>query len=296
MPARRTIPAAPVRRLLFAIDPAQRPEDVIDGAIAVCRYFRTQLELLHAHISPREMMAESAHGIPETAMRPVLEAAERHVAQQADAVRSAVARVCRRRRIAFVDSGAAAPSGCAVIWHEEEGLRSTSVALRGRLADLILAAQPSEQSMPSASLDAALRETGRAVIVLPRPSAAFDPSVAVIAWNGSREAARAVTAALPLLHRANAVHVVATGRYMRDFPSAQDLVAYLARHEIDARARRIDASDDAAAGAILTAADGLGAGLIVMGAYSRTRLSEVILGGVTRRVLLRSPVPVLMAH
>ncbi len=150
--------------------------------------------------------------------------------------------------------------------------------------------------MPSASLDAALRETGRAVIVLPRPSTAFDPSVVVIAWNGSREAARAVTAALPLLHRANAVHVVATRRYMRDFPAAQDLVDYLARHGIDAQARRIDASDDAAARAILGAADGLGAGLIVMGAYSRTRLSEVILGGVTRRVLLRSPVPVLMAH
>jgi nucleotide-binding universal stress UspA family protein len=124
----------------------------------------------------------------------------------------------------------------------------------------------------------------------------IDPlAAAIIAWNGSFEAANAARAAIGLLAFAREVRVV---RYTEDkqtlFPDT-GLIEYLSRHaihaELDVRAARLDFADD-----LIEYANLYGASYIVMGGYSHSRASELVFGGVTRALLHDCPIPLLMSH
>ena len=122
----------------------------------------------------------------------------------------------------------------------------------------------------------------------------------LVAWNGSREAGRAVEEALPLMRASSAVTVllVDPDDEFADVEFAQDLVAHLGRHGLNARTQviRRELATLAVSDTILTQVAELDADLLVMGAYSHSRFREIILGGVTRDILRDMNVPVLMAH
>lgn len=117
---------------------------------------------------------------------------------------------------------------------------------------------------------------------------------AMVAWDGGIEAAHALRAALPLLVRASAVHLVAVEEKPDALP-AIEAAAYLSRHGIHAEAHAIPASGPIAATLVDTARR-LGAKLIVMGLFGRSRLRELLLGGVSRAMLDNSTLPLLLAH
>jgi len=121
-----------------------------------------------------------------------------------------------------------------------------------------------------------------------------------LAWNGSLEATRAIHAALPFLAHAREVVVVdgaspPAGDYGEVAPCF-DPIAYLTQHDIIARRRRIHVSSQEAGDALLHEAERMNSGLLVMGAYGRSRLRERVLGGATRRILEKTTLPVLMQH
>jgi nucleotide-binding universal stress UspA family protein len=122
----------------------------------------------------------------------------------------------------------------------------------------------------------------------------------LVAWKEARESARAVADALPFLSRANAVRVVSVSTdrddTVREALADKDIAAWLARHGVEATVRHQVADDVDAGNLLLSRSADFGADLIVMGAYSRPRLSEVVLGGVTRLMLQSMTVPVLMSH
>jgi len=133
-----------------------------------------------------------------------------------------------------------------------------------------------------------------------RPPA--DPTAAaVIAWDGSYEAANAVRGAVPLLKLASAVHVVQVTEDKDDaFPRTQ-LLEYLSRHGIHAE-MSVERNDgkrpphDFVSGALMARAQAVNAAYIVMGGYSHSRVGEYLFGGVTRTMLAASPVPILISH
>jgi len=120
---------------------------------------------------------------------------------------------------------------------------------------------------------------------------------AVLGWNGSREAARALADAMLILETHTRVSVVMVGEH----PSFErrfdlDIQTHLERHGVRAESVTID-QDAADPGLdLLNYAEKSGAGLLVMGAYSHSRIREDVLGGATRSVLKRMTIPVLMAH
>lgn len=122
----------------------------------------------------------------------------------------------------------------------------------------------------------------------------------LVAWDGSREATRAVHDALPLLTGAASVIVLCVNpqrtaaRYEAE-PGA-DIALHLARHDVRTEVQQASADDGAEGEAILSAALDSGANLIVAGAYAHSRIRELVLGGVTRTLLRSTTVPVLMAH
>ncbi len=124
-------------------------------------------------------------------------------------------------------------------------------------------------------------------------------STAVVAWNGSREAARAAFDALPLLRTASRVEVVTAGRDedAQALPLAgEEIAAALSRHGVKCEVAALTRGGESDGASLLARVNQAKAGLLVMGAYGRHRLSELVLGGVTQHVLAASPVPVLLSH
>ena len=140
---------------------------------------------------------------------------------------------------------------------------------------------------------------GRPVLVVPRYGT-FDTvgERVLVAWNGSREATRAVHDALPILELATTVTVLSidperdTGERL---PSA-DIALHLARHGVAAEGMSTLGLDISVGDLLLSRAADLGADLIVMGAYGHSRVREIVLGGATRTILQHMTVPVLMSH
>ncbi len=185
-------------------------------------------------------------------------------------------------------------------WRKAIGDPATVLALHGRYADLVIVGQ-TDPNTPQGEIgtlpDNLVLEAGRPVLVVPYigPGETIGTRV-MVAWNGSREAARAVADAMPILERAKKVEVlVAEPVSIGDLPGA-DIARHLARHGIRVEASRtipdvIDVGDT-----LLNNVSDFGADLLVMGAYGHSRMREIVLGGATRHILQHMTVPVLMSH
>lgn len=184
-------------------------------------------------------------------------------------------------------------------WSAVKGLSRDVLPLRSRYADLTVLTQidSRRESSESDRIAEFVLESGRPALVIPYIGAPDHIGRTVlIAWNGSREAARAVADAMPLLERADSVEVLAVEpRGIGDSPGA-DIARHLAGHGVKAEARAISGIEVNTGDAILNRAADTGADLIVMGAYGHSRIRELVIGGVTRHIMEHMTVPVLFSH
>lgn len=133
------------------------------------------------------------------------------------------------------------------------------------------------------------------VLALPQGTKLLDFDAPVtVAWNGSTEAAHALRAAIPLA-KGRPVTLVAIGDDTGGFP-ATDALRYLSRHDIHAELSIVERGVETIEERLATEAQAMDAGLLVMGAFGRSRLRETIFGGVTQYLLTKSRVPLLLAH
>lgn len=193
-------------------------------------------------------------------------------------------------------------AGLSAEWRLAEGRAEQAVPLHARYADLVLLGQPDpDEEIPDRTEDLAATvalKAGRPVLVVPYTET-FPKSFhrVLVAWNGSREAARAVADALPFLKASEETQVLSVNpkEAERHIPGA-DVAAYLARHGVRAEARQAHADDIDVASILLARAADWSAELIVMGAYGHSRLGEMVFGGVTRSLLKTMVAPVLLSH
>lgn len=178
------------------------------------------------------------------------------------------------------------------------------VIAQGRAADLIIVSATNPDEVTGVERDfveQVMMGAGRPVLVLPfTGEAKIDLNEVVLGWDGGREAARAAFDAMPILKQAKRVRVVRADPQkdpaLRGAVPGADLAETLARHGVAAEAMGYPTDGMDAGQALLRCADDAGAGLIVMGAYAHSRLTEFIFGGATRFVLTRMNRPVLMSH
>jgi len=174
----------------------------------------------------------------------------------------------------------------------------------GRIArrfdlSVVKQADPDSTGPDDLVIEAALLESGRPVLVVPYiHKGGLTLERAMVGWDGSRSAARAVADALPILARAKSVEIVmVTGE--RDHSGeieGADIAQHLARHGLKVEIKRIALGDVRVADAILSHAADAAADFLVMGGYDHSRLREMVLGGVTRSILASMTVPTLMSH
>ena len=148
-------------------------------------------------------------------------------------------------------------------------------------------------------IEAALFESGRPVVVVPYiQKEGLKLHRALVCWDGSRSAARAIADSLPFLERGKFIEIVmvAGGSGKTDELPGVDLGEHLARHDLKVEVKRLVAADIDVSNVVLSYAADCGADFIVMGGYGHSRLREFVLGGATRGILQSMTVPVLMAH
>lgn len=172
--------------------------------------------------------------------------------------------------------------------------------LRARIADLVVMGRPVRDPHASVRLAEVLALGGGApLLVIPEgaaPPTAFDR--VVLAWNGSREAKRALDDGLPFLQRAAAVEVVIVDEPHRLAAELQvdGLLDHLALHGVTGRLARVESGSSPVAETLVQHCADIGADLMIMGAYGRSRAAETILGGVTRTLFAHPPLPLLASR
>src|SRR5580704_781515 len=224
----------------------------------------------------------------------------------ADMVRQAeeLFRAFMERRNVPQQSGEAAPSPATAAsavtraWNADAPSGHDFVGSYGRVFDIIVLARPGEewQSPSMVTLESALFESGRPVLIAPPASPRSLGRNVLIAWNASTEQGRATAFAMPLLRLAERVTVVTVEGVTVAGPTGAEMARTLKINGIAAEPITLAAGKRTAGETILAKADELGCDLIVKGAYTQSRLRQMIFGGTTRHILAHAKLPVLMAH
>jgi nucleotide-binding universal stress UspA family protein len=190
--------------------------------------------------------------------------------------------------------------GSAFEWREIEGDAVSTMLLNSRYVDLVVSSQgrAEDEGYDDYLTEGLIMGAGRPILVV--PSYGRFPVVGervLIAWNRTREAARAVHDALPILSRAKSVRIMEVNPDRGDTHVAgADIALHLARHGVKAEAGSTTAEDIKTGDVLLSRAADLGADLLVMGAYGHSRLREYALSGVTLHIMRHMTIPVLMSH
>ena len=190
-------------------------------------------------------------------------------------------------------------NGPSASWREEDGRQNAIVGMSGRVYDLILVEQPEKlASIAEATLEDALFESGRPVLMVPQQIPPTLGEVVAIAWNGSTETALTVALGMPLLKQARQVIVVAVGpQHMPEpGPSGEELARALETHGLNVAMRTAVGRQKPQGESFLREAMAAGADLLLKGAYTQSRIRQMIFGGATRHIIMEAKIPVLMAR
>ena len=290
-----------IRRIMVPV--SGRPEDAaaLEMAARIAKLFGAHLDIIHSRRDPQDAIPFLGEGTSALLVEQIMTAAERDGTESAARAHRLFEEWRQRHDLAVAAEPAASASASATTaWREFTAREEDTVIAQGRLTDLILLARPTATAPTRPLFETALLDSGRPVLMVPpadhRISDAF--ATIAVAWNGSAEAARAVTASLPFLRKAKRVVILAIeeGSLETIAASAAELRAYLRWHGIDAVAITLDTKGAGVGAGLLDEAGRLGADLLVMGAYTHSRMRQMIFGGVTSHVMSHAALPLLMAH
>lgn len=183
-------------------------------------------------------------------------------------------------------------------WLAEVDPGDEAIGQLARIYDVTVLARPVPNELVPrlALLETVLFECGRPILVAPPEAPVRLGEIILVAWNGSTESARAITFAQPFLSRAKRVVVLAVEGGSVAGPNAGEVERVLSRAGIAAEATGVRPGELSTGEAILEEADKLGADLLVKGAYTHSRLRQLIFGGPTSHILAEANLPVLMVH
>jgi nucleotide-binding universal stress UspA family protein len=278
----------------------------IETALMVAKAVTGHVEALFIETPPRTgpVAGYVEYEPPSSGRAAAAREAEKQLEREAEARERAAAgarakfqRLCSTYGVPVCAPDALGPLPCAS-WCQTLESYASAVTARAPAHDLMVVPNPS-QAMPALEIaEHALLDTGRPVLLAPA-QAEVDPSgAAMIAWAPGLPAWRAVAAAVPLLATARRVEIVTVGADEADVAASRaEVMRYLGWHGITATARHVKPASRNIGDTLLHEASEARTGLLVMGAYSHSRLRELLLGGVTRHVLAHAAVtPIFLAH
>lgn len=183
-------------------------------------------------------------------------------------------------------------------WLSEELENQKYLGDLSRVYNVVIISRPYQelQSASLSSIQTILFDGGRPVMLIPMNKQIDIGREVVISWNCTTESSRAVFAALPILKKANNVTILTVEKVITDGPSGEQVSELLASHGIDAKPVTISGDERKIGDAILDFSKSVDADLIVKGAYTQSRLREIIFGGATRHLMLHSEIPIYLVN
>jgi len=183
-------------------------------------------------------------------------------------------------------------------WLSEELENQKYLGDLSRVYNVVIISRPYQelQSASLSSIQTILFDGGRPVMLIPMNKQIDIGKEVVISWNCTTESSRAVFAALPILKKANNVTILTVEKVITDGPSGEQVSELLASHGIDAKPVTISGGEKKIGDAILDFSKSVDADLIVKGAYTQSRLREIIFGGATRHLMLHSEIPIYLVN
>ena len=285
-----------IRKLLLPLTGTAAGEAALSTALIVARIWDAHVTALHVRVDSRDVAPLAGEGLSGAMIEEMMSATEKESTDRSNAVRTMFDRFVAAHGV--VVAGPHFRAGATADFTSITGREEDLVAQLARLADLTVVPHPESGDEVSSSdaLHAVLFDSGRPVLIAPQKAGATIGTRICVAWNGTAESAAAVHAAIPWMQRAEAVRVLSADEYQRRGPGAAELASYLALHGIRPEIAQFRPLDREVGRGVLTAAREFGADMLAMGAYSHSRLRQLILGGVTRHVLENAALPVLMAR
>jgi nucleotide-binding universal stress UspA family protein len=288
-----------IKTILVAATGSEHDEAVFAAAVAVARPFSAHLEMLHVRIDAASVavtMASEGGGSPLVGglVDRLEEAAERREQR----ARELFDRFCARTGLAVAEAPPG-PTGPSAQWLREVGAEPFWITEHGRTADLIVLGRASEDGGTAPdTIESALIDSGRPVLIPPSQAMAELPQTVVIGWKARREAAHAVTAALPFLDRAREIRIITVAEAEdQSSHEGSQLMTNLRWRGLEVAAERLHPEDGVDPAFTLVNAAAERGALLVMGGYGHSRLREWLFGGFTRHVLEQATgVPVLIVH
>ncbi|MDB5415028.1 MAG: universal stress protein UspA [Rubritepida sp.] len=289
------------RRLLLPMTGTAAGEAALATALLVARIWGAHVHCLHVRVDARDVAPLAGEGLSGAMIEEMMAATERESGDRAGRVRALFERFAATAgdiTIAESADTALKSGGPTLSFESIAGREEDVVAQQSRLYDMAVVPHPegAEDVSSSDALHAVLFDSGRPILIAPRVAPTSIGTRVCCAWNGSAESAAAMAAALPWLHRADARRILYADEYQRRGPKVEGILAYLHWHEISAEAVQFKPMTKDVGAGLLGSVRDFQADLLCMGAYSHSRLRQLILGGVTRHVLENSDVPVLMCR
>lgn len=286
-----------IRNILVPLDGTDKSKPVMALGLTFGRDLGAHVDVLCVRNDPKETIPLLGEGMSVSMIEEMIETAEKEGGKRAVRGREIFEQLVSELSLTVSRKPAAA--GASASWSEETGREDEIIARRGRLADLIVVMRPTAGSEGAATLtlNAALFDTGRPVLVAPPGEISQIGKHIAISWNGSAQSARAVSSAISLIGAAEKVTVLTVASDRTSVARGPELATYLEWHGITSITQTFEASGQPTIGAALLAeCKEAGADLLVMGAYTHSRMRQMILGGVTRHVLGEAEIPLFMAH
>jgi nucleotide-binding universal stress UspA family protein len=288
-----------MKSLLIPIGGSDTDEALFATAFAAARPFGSHMNFFHVHIGPGQAAANEPH--TAFAMGPALSNALKDLHKKAK-VRSTLAaqhfhEFCERSRVEICDIPCLTKEVTAS-WHEEDSHALQRILFRARHNDLVIAGRAkSANGLPTDFLEQLIIGSGRPVLIAGPSSTAALTDTIMVCWKETAEAARAVNAAMPLLIHARRVVIVGVVENDENIADGlSDVARQLGWSGVRSEIRTIVANGAAVPGLLSSAAKDCGADLVVLGAYGRSRVRELLFGSCTQSMIRNAETSVLLMH
>lgn len=296
-----------IKTILVPTSGSPTDESVFATALALAKALGSHLEFHHVRPSSAEAAVRTPHldfcvgrALPEA-----LEAARRRESDLAASAAAHFETFCRENAVEIRSSPSASSprthDTVSASWREEADYAAERLLQRARYCDLVVLGRPQHRDyMPVMLLEDLLTGCGRPCVIAPRSAPRSVTGTIVVGWKETKEAARALAAAYPLLERAARVVLLSIAEREAASTAARTALEQLAQelkwHGIEAEIRLIDDHKGSVTSQLARAAHELSADLLVVGGFGHGPLRELIFGGVTQSLIDHADLPLFMLH
>lgn len=271
-----------MQSILLPVDQSEQMPSAIETAWLLANLFQSTIE----GIALRPAFAEIVAPDPIVAV----------TIPPADWNETEFCRAVRQTFDQFSAAHAAQGAGPKMRWRGGSAVEDSALGSLARVYDVTVLSRPGSRGTRMTALEAALFDSGHPVLMAPpTPPKTFGETIA-IHWNASTETARVMLVAKPILRKAKKVVLIAVEGHISPGPSVKDALGYLEANGIAASERTVTPRSGRPGEAILSEAASQGADLLIKGAYTQSRLRQMIFGGATSHILASAEIAVFFAH